>query len=45
VYGTLDTLLGEAPYLTGQDFTVADVAVASTITWLPMMVKEVSICG
>lgn len=40
VYGALDRMLGEAPYLTGQDFTVADLAVASTLIWMPMMVKE-----
>jgi glutathione S-transferase len=42
VYGALDRILGETPYLTGQDFTVADLAVASTLIWVPMMVKEVS---
>lgn len=45
VMGALDQLLATQPYVAGPEFTVADVAVASTLTWLPSMVPEAKTDG
>ncbi|MEO0838531.1 MAG: glutathione S-transferase family protein, partial [Cyanobacteria bacterium J06643_5] len=35
----LNEILGKQPYLLGEEFTVADVAVGSMLNYIPMMLK------
>ncbi len=41
--GALNEILGKHPYILGDEFTVADVAVGSILAYVPMMLKDVDL--
>lgn len=45
VFEVLDKLLSQTAYIAGDDFTVADVALASSLIWMPAMAPEAKADG